>query len=146
MTIVVRPSQSVCSAFWIACSDFGIERRGRLVEKDDRRVLEEGAGDGDALALSARELHAVLAAGRVVAALEAHDEVVRVGRLGGGDDLRLARAGTAHGDVVAHRALEQEVLLGDIGDLPAQRLARHGRDVDAVAQDLARTRCRRAAG
>src|SRR5271166_4674927 len=34
---------------------FGIERRGRLVEQNDRRVLEEGAGDGDALALSARE-------------------------------------------------------------------------------------------
>jgi hypothetical protein len=32
---------------------FRIESRGRLVEQDDRRVLEEGAGDGDALALSA---------------------------------------------------------------------------------------------
>ena len=49
----------------------GVERRGRLVEQDDRRVFEEGARDGDALALAAGELQAVLAAGRVVAALEA---------------------------------------------------------------------------
>ena len=32
---------------------FGIERRGRLVEQQDRRVLQDGAGDGDALALAA---------------------------------------------------------------------------------------------
>ena len=117
MTIVVRPSQSVCSAFWIACFGFRIERRSRLVQQDDRRVLEEGARDGDALALAAGELHAVLAAGRVVALLEAHDEVVGIGRLGGRDDVLLARAGAAHGDIVAHRALEQEILLRDIADL-----------------------------
>ncbi len=68
ITRVVRPSHSVRSAFWIACSDSRIERRGRFVEQDDRRVLEKGAGDGDALALAAGKLHAVLAAGRVVAA------------------------------------------------------------------------------
>ena len=31
---------------------FGIERRGRLVEQNDRRVLQKRAGDRDALALS----------------------------------------------------------------------------------------------
>ena len=101
MTRVVRPSHRVCSAFWIACSDSEIERRGRLVEQDDRRVLEKRAGDRDALALAAGKLHAVLAAGRVVAAVEVHDEIVGVGRLGGGDDLLLARARPTHGDVVA---------------------------------------------
>ena len=33
-----------------------VEMRGRLVQDQDRRVLEEGAGDGDALALAAGEL------------------------------------------------------------------------------------------
>ena len=61
-----------------------------------------------------------------------------VGRLGGGDDLVLARAGPAHGDVVAHRALEQEIVLRDIGDLPPERREPDGRGVDAVAQDLSR--------
>ena len=39
-----------------------IERRGCFVEQNDRRVLEEGAGDRDALSLAAGKLQAVLAA------------------------------------------------------------------------------------
>lgn len=31
-----------------------VERTGRLVEDEDRRILEDGAGDGDALAFAAR--------------------------------------------------------------------------------------------
>ena len=31
-----------------------VEMRGRLVENQHRRILEEGAGDGDALALATR--------------------------------------------------------------------------------------------
>ena len=41
--------------------DLRIERARRLVEDEDRRVLEEDAGDGDALALAAGELRAALA-------------------------------------------------------------------------------------
>ena len=64
--------------------DLRVERRGRLVEDQDRRVLEDHAGDGDALALAAGELDAALADMGVVAApaamvLELQDEVVRVG-------------------------------------------------------------------
>src|SRR3954462_2639927 len=40
---------------------FGIERRGGLVEQDDRRVADQRARHGDALALAARQLRAVLA-------------------------------------------------------------------------------------
>ena len=39
----------------------GVERRGRLVEHQDRRRLQDGAGDGDALLLAARQLEAALA-------------------------------------------------------------------------------------
>jgi hypothetical protein len=38
-----------------------VERAGRLVEHQDRRVLEHGAGDRDALAFAARKLAAALA-------------------------------------------------------------------------------------
>ena len=34
---------------------FGIEVTGRLVGQDDRRIVDQGAGDGDALALPAGE-------------------------------------------------------------------------------------------
>ena len=49
---------------------FGIERCGRLVEQDDRRILDQRARDRDALALAAGELQAVLADRRVVAVRE----------------------------------------------------------------------------
>ena len=71
---------------------FGIERSGRLVEQDDRRILDQRARDLDALALPAGELQAVLADRRVVALRERHDEVVRMRGLGGSDDLGLGRA------------------------------------------------------
>src|SRR3984957_4525882 len=53
---------------------FGIERRSGLVEQDDRCVLDQRARDGDALALAAGKLQAVLADRGVVAGREARDE------------------------------------------------------------------------
>src|SRR6202021_970321 len=44
----------------------------------------------------------------------------------------------AHCNVVAHRTLEQEILLRDITDLLTQRGEADGRDILAVAQDLPR--------
>ena len=40
---------------------FGVDRGQRLVEHQDRRVAQQGAGDGDALALAAGEADAALA-------------------------------------------------------------------------------------
>src|SRR6185503_3303755 len=40
--------------------DLAVERRGRLVEDEDRRILEDDARQGDALALAARKLDATL--------------------------------------------------------------------------------------
>src|SRR3546814_9254143 len=62
--------------------------RGRLVEHQDRRVLEDHPRDGDALALAAGKLHAALADEGVVAAPAAQvaqlgDEARRLGQLGG---------------------------------------------------------------
>ena len=48
--------------------DLRIERRGGLVEDQDRRVLQDHPGDGDPLALAAGELDAALADVGVVAA------------------------------------------------------------------------------
>ena len=71
---------------WIAASTSLVERRGRLVEHQDRRILEDHARDRDALALAARELDAALADLRVIAVpaapvLEPEDEVVRLREL-----------------------------------------------------------------
>ena len=127
MTRVVRPAHRVFSASCTARSDSEVERGGRFVEQDDRRILEERARDRDALALAAGKLHAALAARAVVGALEAEDELVRMRGLGGGDDFLVAGARPAHGDVLADRPLEQESLLADVGGLPAQRGSRNAR-------------------
>src|SRR5439155_32942 len=56
----------------------GVEVRGRLVQDQDRRIFQEGARDGEPLALPAREPHAALADERVVAVGAGEDEVLRV--------------------------------------------------------------------
>jgi hypothetical protein len=60
----------------------GVDRGGRPVEHQDVRVLEDDAGDGDALALAARQLHAPLADLGVVAVREVRDELVGLRRAG----------------------------------------------------------------
>src|SRR6266568_772425 len=71
---------------------FAVERCGRLVEQDDGRVLDQGARDRDPLALAAGRLQAMLADRSVVASRKAHDEIVGVRGLGGGEDRLLRRA------------------------------------------------------
>ena len=66
---------------------FGVERGGRLVEDQNRRVLQQRARDRDPLALAAREPLAALADRRVVAVRQRRDEVVRVGGARGRLDL-----------------------------------------------------------
>src|ERR1700676_820881 len=112
-----------------------IERRSRLVEQDDRDILDQRARDGDALALAAGKLQAVLADRRIVAGREAHDEIVRMCGGGGSDDLRLAGVELAERDVLADRAAKQMHDLADIGDLLAQRTARYRGYILTVDQD-----------
>ena len=58
----------------------GVQMAGGFVENQDGRVLEQRAGDGDALALSAAEARAAIADHGVVAFGQALDELVRPGR------------------------------------------------------------------
>src|SRR6185437_10484533 len=92
--------------------DFAVERRGRLVEYQDRRVFQNDAGDGDALALAAGQLDAAFADMSVVAApavpiFQIEDEVVRVRELRGTQDVFLARLRPAVADVLADRAVQE---------------------------------------
>ena len=65
----------------------GVDRRGRLVEDQDRRVDQECPGDRDPLPLAAGERLAALADQRVVAVGQAEDELVAPRGPGRGDDL-----------------------------------------------------------
>ena len=109
-----------------------VDVRGRLVEDQDARVGDERAGERDELALAGRQLRAALADGRLVAVLEALDELVGADGAGGGAHLVVRRVRAPEGDVVADRAAEQEALLGDDPELAAQRRLRDRAQVVAV--------------
>ena len=113
----------------------GVERAGRLVEQQDRRVLDEGPRDRDALLLAARELEPALAHLGGEALRQALDQrhQGRGARCVG--DVGLARPVAAIGDVVADGVVEQHRILGNDAEHRAQRGLGHAPDVLPVDQD-----------
>ena len=81
---------------------------------------EDGAGDVDALALSAGELAAHFAEDRVVAVGFFHDEVMGEARLAAASISARLAVGDAVGDVLRDRAGEDHRFLGDDADLLSQ--------------------------
>ena len=119
MTNVVRPLRSDRRPSWISASlslssDDVASSRTRM-----RGFGEDGAGDRDALALAARQLHAALADDRVVLLLEPLDELVGVRDAADFADLFERRVRTAVADVLGDRAVEQKVVLQHDAELRA---------------------------
>ena len=114
----------------------GVQRAGGFIEQQQRRVLQHGAGDADALALAAGDAHAALAQKGLVALRQRGDEVVGVGGLGGGDDVGIRRIGPAVANVVQRVGREDGAVLRHDADAPAQAVQRRGGDVDAVELHL----------
>ena len=98
----------------------GVEGARRLVQHQDRRVLQDGARDPHPLLLAARQLQPALAHLGVVAMGQAEDEVVDRRRPGGLLHLRPRRPLPAIGDVVADGVVEQHRVLGNHADRRAQ--------------------------
>ncbi len=122
--------------------DLGIERRGRFVQDQDRRILEDHPSNRDALALPAGELDAALAHMRVEAApslpiFERLDEFQGMGAHRRRAHLLFVRLRPAVADVVADRAVQERGVLSHHGDVGAQALLGHQRNVLPVDQDPA---------
>lgn len=81
-----------------------------------RGVLEDGAGDGDALLLAAGELQAALADLRLVAVGQRFDKVMDLRRAGGFDHLFAACIGAPVGDVVIDAVVEEHRVLRNDAD------------------------------
>src|SRR6266851_750001 len=92
----------------------------RLVENQDRRVLQEGAGEGDPLAFAAGEAHAALADGGSVAFRQTANKVVDFSRLRRRYDLVLGGARPAVSNVLGDARREQDGLLQHDGELTTQ--------------------------
>jgi hypothetical protein len=113
----------------------GVERAGRFVEQQQRRIFQQGARDRDALALAAGQAHAALAQEGAVALRQALDEFVGGGQFRRGDDFLVAGAGTAVADVFHRVGREDDGILRHDADRAAQRVQVEVADVDAVEGD-----------
>jgi hypothetical protein len=93
---------------------FVIEAACRFVEQQHRRIAQQGAGNGDALALAGGQLAAGLADGGAVAVGEVDDQLVDAGKRRRADYFLVRRFGQAVRDVVADGAGEKDTFLGNI--------------------------------
>ena len=120
--ITVRPS---CGPPCRGCgcrsssSDLAVEARGRLVEDQDRRAVQQGAGERDALALAAGDHLAALADHMVQPVRQGFDELVGARRAQRPPDVLVAEPLLAQRDVVADGVVEQGDVLRHIADAPA---------------------------
>src|SRR3954454_3433730 len=106
---------------------FIVERAGGFVEDQDPGIAYQRTGDRDALALPARERRAALADHRIVALGELQNEIMSARQLRRVDDAVHRQAWIGQRDVVAHRPVEQHVVLEHDSDLPTEpgRVGRH---------------------
>src|SRR5579884_2071026 len=88
-----------------------VDRAGTVVENQDARVHQQGAGDGNTLLLSTRQVDAALADDRIVAVGQVADELVSLGYPGGGDHLGIGRIWPTVPNIVADRTAEKHGLL-----------------------------------
>ena len=118
----------------------GVERGRGLVEEQDRRIAEQRPRDRQALPLATGQPHATVADHGVVALGQGANEPVGVGGFRRAAHVVVADLGESVGDVPAHRVVEQDRLLRDDPELPAQRGQRHLAQIDPVQGDASRGR------
>ena len=115
---------------------FAVERGGGFVEQQDRRVLQEGARNRDALPLAARQLDAAVADHGGEAFRQGLDEIA-ARRDRRAQHLVVGGVRPAVADIFQDRAMEQRDILRHHRDRLAQALLRDPRDVLAVDGDAA---------
>src|SRR5271169_128810 len=95
-----------------------VQRRGGLVEDQDRGVLEYHTCDRDALALPTGELHAALAyvgveSGATFPVVQIDDEVMRLRLARSGLDLGRSRARLTIGNIGSEGTVQERSVLRD---------------------------------
>src|SRR5215467_10384277 len=119
-----------------------VQGAGGLVEDKDRRVLQQHAGDGDALALTPGKLHAPFTnvcrvALATLQVLKPSDELVGLRLFGGGDGRCFARPRPTVENVVTDGAVQQGGVLCHHTDLRPEAVLGDVRDILAIDQDAA---------
>ena len=116
---------------------FGIERSGRLVEHQDRRVLDERPGDGKPLPLAGGELAASIAQHGVQAVGQGLRVLVHAGDVGRAAERLRVGVGRRVVHVVPQAHGEEHVLLQGDRHVGAQALNVQAAQVHAVDGDAA---------
>ncbi len=124
IAITVRPRARSLERDLDLLFRFRVESGSRFVEQENRRVLQQRAGDGKALLLSAGEQATLVADDGLVAFRLRHDELVRVSGLGGGINLLRRGIEPAELNVFEDRVVKQERVLRTNPICVAQRLLR----------------------
>ena len=93
-----------------------VERRGRFIEQQHGRILEQHARDRDALLLAARQSVTALPHHGVVAIRKADNRVVNIGGPACTFKLVHRRLGLCVSQVLRDRRVEEVCLLGDDSD------------------------------
>src|SRR4029079_11085453 len=115
----------------------GIDAGGGLIEDEDGRILQQGAGDGDALLFADAELYTALAddGGKLLG--ESLDEVAGIGGAEGGPELGIGVVGIAEAEIIADAPIEEEALLGDHADGAADGALWQVAERAAIDEDFA---------
>src|SRR5437016_2330798 len=97
-----------------------IQRRVRLLDDQQGRVAQDGAGQGNQKLLAAWNRLTHFADRCLISLRQILNELVAVSYLGGFDDLRQRVTWVATADVVGDRVVENQVVLQDDGHMSAQ--------------------------
>ena len=100
----------------------GVYVGGRLVQHHNRRVLEHGPGDGDALTLTAGQVGAASAHHRAIAVFQTADKGVTPGGLCHGLHLGVGGRRATHADIFPDALVKEVVVLGYKGHLVVELL------------------------
>ena len=116
---------------------FAIERTGGFIEQQDGGIAQDGAGDGEALALAARQARAGFAEEAVDAIGELAQESVGMGGFSGGPDFGFGRVGAAIADVFEGAGGKDHGFLWHDGHAGADLFGVGGGERYAIEADLA---------
>ena len=119
---------------------FSIERGGRFVEQQHGRVAQDGARNGDALALTTRQRDTALTDLRFIATRQRHDETINAGGNGGGAQIFIRRIGTTIADVLADGHAEDDGFLRHDSEAATHVNGISGSHIDTIKRDAARLR------
>ena len=110
---------------------------GCLIQNQDRWIRHDGSSQCDALALSSRQIVAVVANIGLIAVGQLIGESINMSNFDGIQDFFVGHVRLAIGDIVPQRAVEQRGILRHPSKLFANLFGVHLPDVVSIDHDLA---------